>query len=212
MTINKPIVYILHDHHVIDYNTKTDMHLNCDYKSSSYFNQESQAQVMYAEFLRRCLFILTPSESNKRIFKEFIPEIQVQSAPNRQVQMNPSTIKVFYPPRNSRPFKILVIGALSPGKGLDAINHLASTTTSSFLQVYHIGKASQTNPTVKHLGRFESSLDMIQMVKLLDPHLVWFPPIRHESFCYMLDDVIYLSYPILASGTGSFPERYVAGI
>mmetsp|Transcript_22426 Transcript_22426/g.32253 ORF Transcript_22426/g.32253 Transcript_22426/m.32253 type:complete len:137 (+) Transcript_22426:1949-2359(+) len=45
------------------------------------------------------------------------------------------------------------------------------------------------------------------MLAELDPHLIWFPAVRHESYCYILNSVIHTPYPIVAAATGSFPER-----
>jgi hypothetical protein len=97
--LNKPIVYAMHDHHAVSYDIENDMHLGCNSftasGASSALTVDSHNQIIqfdqkairyrwdFAELLRRCIFVLTPSLRNKQLLKPYYPEISIFSAPNR---------------------------------------------------------------------------------------------------------------------------------
>lgn len=111
--LNKPIVYAMHDHHAVSYDIENDMHLGCNSftasGASSALTVDSHNQIIqfdqkairyrwdFAELLRRCIFVLTPSLRNKQLLKPYYPEISIFSAPNRPTLVSPADIFVRRP-------------------------------------------------------------------------------------------------------------------
>lgn len=280
--INKPVVYAMHDHHAVAYDIENDMHLGCNSftatGASSALTVDSRNQVIqfdhkairyrwdFAELLRRCILVVTPSLRNKQLLKPYYPEISFFSAPNRPTVVNPADIFVRRPEeaasvaiiqtkineqvdeplrrknlkllaskmlKSDSPvahthddavshtqkrsvgvgiLRIIVIGALSIGKGsriIQAVSVLGHK--DQVLTIYHAGKAANFDTTreshVVPLGSYRDDSHLLQMIRDVDPHLIWFPATRHESYCYVLDAVMQTKYPIVAANTGSFPER-----
>eukprot|EP01036_Dinobryon_divergens_P032219 gene32220-41762_t len=263
-TVNRPIVYGLHDHHAILYDYTQDMHLSCNHTgkieslhpsnsrysfknySNSLLSSWKSHRWSYAEILRRCIAVSTPSLRNKVIFNSFFPDVTVFSAPNRpslhlpgfnalnnqslvrrpsisQEELQGKTVGKSKQPRGIR---IVVMGALGVGKGARIVQDVSNICTGKRklrqsksekltcnVIVYHIGNAADFRNGVgdeNHvipLGAYNDSKHAISMIDSVNPHFIWFPALRHESYCYMLDIVINSQYPIIASDTGSFPER-----
>jgi len=112
--------------------------------------------------------------------------------------------------------KIVVMGALSVGKGAHVIQDVSNMCCDIMnplgrrLIIYHIGSGANFRVGENHvvsLGTYNSTQHALALIASVDPHFLWFPALRHESYCYMLDIVINSQYPIIASSTGSFPER-----
>ena len=263
-SVNRPIVYGLHDHHSIIYDFSQDMHLSCNHTgkmgslhpsysrdsmknySKSLLSSWKSHRWTYSEILRRCIAVSTPSIRNKVIFNTFFPDVTVYSAPNRRTLHSPgrdpltnnSIVRrpsisqeelLGKPKGKSRQppgIRMVVMGALGVGKGARVVQDVSNLCTGKkklrwskeekftcHVVVYHIGNAADFRSGVgdeNHvisLGAYNDSKHALSLVDSVNPHFIWFPALRHESYCYMLDIVIDSKYPIIASDTGSFPER-----
>ena len=113
--------------------------------------------------------------------------------------------------------RLVVLGALSMGKGAHVAQDVSNICSAKSLQcnflVFHIGSAAnfkkgtgQGNHVIG-LGSYNDTSHAMALIDSVAPHFIWFPARRHESYCYLLDVVINSKYPIIASDTGSFPER-----
>jgi len=217
--VNKPILYALHDHHAILYSIENEMHLNCEDTRLTgtihlFWNMHRFRNL---EILRRSIIIVTPSLRNVEIYATFFPELIFLSAPNRLQDTQPCQLKVTHPFQtasfvgNKPVFKIVVIGHLSKGKGGWIVKDVAEKGFAIKLwTIYHIGTSADFGSgknNIVQLGSFRDTAHLQQMLDEVQPNFIWFPAIRHESYCYILDMVINLRFPIVASSTGAFPER-----
>jgi len=108
--------------------------------------------------------------------------------------------------------RIVVIGALSVGKGSRIIQAVSSLGyRDQVLTIYHAGKGANFDRSAENhvisLGSYRDDSHLLELIHEVDPHVIWFPATRHESYCYVLDAVMQSKYPIVAANTGSFPER-----
>ena len=287
--LNKPIIYAMHDHHAVSYDIENDMHLGCNSftasGASSTLTLVSHNEVIqvdnrgvkyrwdFAELLRRCILVVTPSLRNKQLLKPYYPEISIFSAPNRPTLINPGKIFVRRPEEAAAVsmiqkklieqevdslslyqfsqqrqknlkvdtkmlklnslrahaeddalslthkrsevtgiLRIVVIGALSVGKGSRIIQAVSSLGyRDQVLTIYHAGKGANFDGSAENrvisLGSYRNDSHLLELIHEVDPHVIWFPATRHESYCYVLDAVMQSKYPIVAANTGSFPER-----
>ena len=58
------------------------------------------------------------------------------------------------------------------------------------LTVYHIGRAANFRSNQENriipLGSYTDDAHLRSMLAKVDPHIIWFPAVRHESYCYIL--------------------------
>lgn len=236
------MVYVMHDHHAINYDIERDMHLDCNITGkfgsslnissigSDYLDSSAQHRRDYESVLRRCFAVSTPSQRNKAIFRAFFPDIVVYSSPNRPAASSVTADLTLSPIPQRKgqgddflgPIRVVVLGALSVGKGSHIVQDVSNLCAASpprrssiicNMIIYHIGTAANyrrgagDENHVVSLGAYNTSEYLQVLLASIQPHYIWFPANRHESYCYMLDNVIYSGYPIIAADTGSFPER-----
>lgn len=226
--VNIPMVYVMHDHHAINYDIERDMHVDCNITgtfsskldissiSRSYLDSSAQHRRDYEVILRRCFAVSTPSLRNKAIFRAFFPDIVVYSAPNRPAESS-ALVTVGTAEtssiggRASDSIRLVVLGSLSAGKGSHVVQDVSNICSSSpnskskssnmstcNFTIYHIGYAANYHKGANHvisLGAYNTSEYLLALIATVKPHYIWFPAIRHESYCYMLDNVIYSGYP-----------------
>ena len=114
---------MLHDHHAVIYNPKQDYHLYCNdtmnnTKSFKYNINYIQQRSLYENVFRRCVMVTTPSENNKRIYEMAYPDIMIKSAPNRKMRSEKRVnFESMHLNRSNDPLWVVVLGALSIGKG-----------------------------------------------------------------------------------------------
>eukprot|EP01035_Chromulina_nebulosa_P030463 gene30463-40477_t len=139
--------------------------------SASYMKSTYKHRWEYAELLRRCIFVTTPCLRNKAIFNAFFPEVTVYAVPNRPTLHRPGLDPITnqslvyitnsslsnarlisrirrrkHPNNSSTEIRLVVLGALSVGKGAHVtqdVSNLCSTksTQCNFL-IFHIGSAA----------------------------------------------------------------------
>ena len=248
--VNVPMVYVMHDHHAINYDIERDMHVDCNITgnffstlnissiSKQYLDSSAQHRRDYESVLRRCFAVSTPSQRNKAIFRAFFPDIVVYTAPNRPAATTTTTISTTTTTTTTTTrastsagyldnIRLVVLGALSVGKGshvIQDVSNICSPSPSPRISnthsigcnftIYHIGTAANYRRGVGEenhvisLGAYNTSEYLLTLIASVQPDYIWFPANRHESYCYMLDNVISSGgYPIIAADTGSFPER-----
>lgn len=221
---NVPFMYTLHDHHVIASKWIDDMSLTCKETESKYtvpgYIKKRQNAVIerYASVLRRAMFLSTPSYSNKMLFEDIWPQFHVMFIPNRDQD---ETVASFdhgevasWREDIDKSFRVLVMGAVGISKGSRIMQNISIIAQNAKLpfEVHLIGEAHWDdrlpNRVVQH-GTYKSEEELQSLARNIKPHVVWFPALRHESYCYVLDSAFYLGLPIIASTAGSFAERLV---
>lgn len=111
------------------------------------------------------------------------------------------------PERGTEPLKVLVLGALSPEKGADVLETVATEIQDQHVQFHLLGYAYRVlNERVITHGAYAES-DAIQLIKEISPHVVWFPALCAETYSYTLSLALEAGLPVVASDIGAFPER-----
>lgn len=104
--------------------------------------------------------------------------------------------------------RVLVIGAMSREKGADVLEGTATYKDQLNRLEYHLlGYAYK--PLAEEVityGPYQDS-ELLDKIKDLDPHLVWFPAQWNETYCYVLTTVLRAGLPVLSTDLGAFKER-----
>lgn len=95
---------------------------------------------------------------------------------------------------------ILCIGRI---KGMYEIKSFLQNST---LQVIHVGTTNIVHERLFSYGQYDDN-ELPQIIKNINPTLIWFPSRIPESYCYALSYALMSGYPIVAYKIGSLIER-----
>lgn len=204
--------YTVHDHHPVGAAPNHDYHLSV-YDDARVVRRKNSALILkFRHVFMRCIFITTPSLKNIELLDQYFPAIDIAYAPNDLVEgVTEKSFKAPAMPALSRggKLRIATIGAMGKSKG-SIIAQKLSVRGEGHLHIWHVGIAdfnhSAPNKITQKQGYYDYS-DALLRLKRINPHVIWFPAIRHEAHCYVLDLVLNSSYPIVTADSGSFPER-----
>ena len=103
--------------------------------------------------------------------------------------------------------RVLVIGALSPEKGADILEQVASEASGPAIEFHLLGYAYRAldKAVITH-GAYREE-EAAALVEGIDPHVIWFPAQCAETYSYTLSLALQLGLPVVASEIGAFPER-----
>ena len=159
-------------------------------------------------FLENATRIIFPSEGSAKVFKQFFPLSNI-------VAWHPDSENVFYPAVHIKPLhsdenlKVLVIGALSKEKGSELLSKCAKECHVRKIPVeFHLlGYANKRlhHSVIVH-GSYKQT-DVVDLIKEINPHIVWWPARLPETYSYTLSSVLILGLPIVVPDLGAFPER-----
>lgn len=106
-----------------------------------------------------------------------------------------------------KPFRVVVIGALSKEKGADILEEVAGKLRSSEVQFHLLGYAyRKLNDNVIEHGRYSDS-QVLELLNDLEPDLLWFTAQWPETYSYTLSFALKLKLPVVAPQLGAFIER-----
>ncbi|WP_162300097.1 glycosyltransferase [Kineobactrum sediminis] len=111
---------------------------------------------------------------------------------------------------NSRPLRILVVGAISREKGADILEEVAAALAGSPVEMHLLGYAYRAlgKGIITH-GPYDSA-QAKDLIKTIAPDVVWFPALWPETYSYTLSLALRLGLPVVVPDIGAFVER-VAG-
>lgn len=101
-------------------------------------------------------------------------------------------------------FRILVYGSF---KGKDVITNFIKKTKDDSIDIYYYGLNNLTVKIKENVNQEYDDSYIYEIIKNVNPHLIFFPSLISESFCYALTFSIKSEFPILAYNIGSFYER-----
>ena len=142
--------------------------------------------------------VIAPSSSVASELSHHFPQAQVVPMPH------PERLERYQHLR-----KVLLVGALSPEKGLEVVAQVSRLAAAECpgLTFSLVGYPSTPlNAPVAISGNYEGK----QLPRLLaaeKPDCVWFPAQVPETFNYALSHAMALGVPIVASNIGAFPDR-----
>jgi glycosyltransferase involved in cell wall biosynthesis len=114
------------------------------------------------------------------------------------------------PQFSSPPLRIALIGVLANHKGARAVAEVAEATTRKTIELHLIGHLEDDFPKpavklIKATGKYLDQ-DLPDLLKRIDPHVLWFPSPWPETYSYTLSSAIETGLPIVAADIGAFTE------
>lgn len=107
------------------------------------------------------------------------------------------------------PLRVLCLGMLSAEKGARVLAQVARETEKQFLPLeFHLlGSCHVSLPSnVCRHGSYKDD-DVPELLKQIDPHVLWLPAQCPETWSYTLSAGLKAGLPVVATRLGVFPER-----
>lgn len=107
----------------------------------------------------------------------------------------------------ARPLRVLVLGALSKEKGADVLESVAASLAGRPIEFHLLGYAYRRlgGGVICH-GPYDNA-EVFDLVRRIDPDLVWFPATWPETYSYTLSIAIAEQLPVVVPDLGAFAER-----
>jgi glycosyltransferase involved in cell wall biosynthesis len=107
--------------------------------------------------------------------------------------------------------RVAILGTLVPHKGTPAVATLAALAGGRTIDLHLIGYIDGNFPAearrrLKITGGYDDA-DLPDLIKSVDPHVIWFPMSWPETYSYTLTAAIEAGVAIAAPRLGAFPER-----
>jgi len=163
------------------------------------------------QLVRGATEVIFPSRDTWERFRTQLSVSQTVIAPHPEVP-RPELLAVEPEPLTDNRIRIAVIGDFGPHKGSAQVNDFARLVHSRGLEieVHHFGPTCYAiRPNVIEHGPFHRSIIPFQL-RASGIHLVWIPSQVHETYSYVLSDVMKSRLPVVVSKVGALPER-IAG-
>ncbi|WP_298437627.1 glycosyltransferase [Ottowia sp.] len=167
-----------------------------------------------AEFLNGARFVIAPSRDMLARLVAVVPGAPLHLVPHTDVDPTvPLPRPAPAPLAGDRPLRVAVIGALSAIKGADVLEDaaLAARKHGAPVEFHLIGYAYRTLRAQPHAnlavyGRYDEK-DLPDLLRWLQPDLVWFPAQWPETYSYTLSACLQGGWPVVAPDLGAFAER-----
>ena len=173
-----------------------------------------QWRVTHGSLIAGARHVLVPSHDAAQRFLRYAPSADVRYAPHDELlEPVPHPVPVPRQLATGAPLKVVVIGALSPIKGADLLEDVATLAaqTSARIDFHLLGFAYRnlrTRPRASLTvhGQYEDA-DLARLLDWLQPDLVWFPALWPETYSYTLSACLEQGLPVVAPDLGAFAER-----
>jgi hypothetical protein len=153
--------------------------------------------------------VLSPCYATAAIYNHYFPDLDITVAYHTDAEeiktYPPVTVPVI---KEYEKLRVAVIGAVSREKGADILEHTACHKDPlDRLEFHLIGYAYKPlRETVVQHGAYPNH-ELMDRIKAVDPHVIWFPAQWPEAYCYVLSSAMLTGLPIMAPNLGSFVER-----
>jgi len=107
--------------------------------------------------------------------------------------------------KGDRPLRVLVLGALSREKGADILESVAAQLTDIEFHLLGYAYRALGSAVISH-GPYDNS-QVHDLVKDIDPDVVWFPALWPETYSYTLSIALHNGLPVVVPDIGAFAER-----
>lgn len=168
----------------------------------------------HAQLLNSARHVIAPSRDMLTRLLALVPGAPLRLVPHTDI--DPATpLPQPRPPslQGERPLRVAVIGALSAIKGADVLEDaaLAARRQGAPVEFHLIGYAYRTLRSQPHAslsvhGRYDER-DLPELLRWLQPDLVWFPAQWPETYSYTLSACLLGGWPVVAPDLGAFAER-----
>ena len=160
---------------------------------------------MFGTFLRGAERLIAPSQDVERRIRRYYPELGIEVWPHPEPP----------PPVPMRVARVVVLGNLSPEKGLHVVADCAKDAKERNLPLVFRVLGTTTEPVPQMpdlpltiLGQYDDA-QLAQLVATEQPDVIFFPAQVPETYSYTLTVALATRLPIVASALGAFPERLV---
>jgi glycosyltransferase involved in cell wall biosynthesis len=173
-----------------------------------------QWRVSHGSLVAAARHVLVPSHDAAQRFLRYAPSADVRYAPHDQLLKD-----VAHPAPVPRvlaanvALKVVVIGALSPIKGADLLEDVATLAaqTGARIEFHLLGygyRSLRTQPRASLTvhGRYDDA-DLSRLLDWLQADLIWFPAQWPETYSYTLSACLEQGLPVVAPDLGAFRER-----
>lgn len=173
-----------------------------------------QWRATYGGLIAGARHVLVPSRDAALRFLRYAPSADVRYAPHEDL-LDPVPQPVPSPRKlaTNAPLKVVVIGALSPIKGADVLEDVATLAAQTGAQIdFHLlgygyrSLHTQPRASLTVHGRYDDA-DLARLLDWLQPDLVWFPAQWPETYSYTLSACLEHGLPVVAPDLGAFSER-----
>ncbi|MFT4193404.1 glycosyltransferase [Ottowia sp.] len=167
-----------------------------------------------AEFLNGARFVIAPSRDMLTRLLALVPGAPLRLVPHTDIDPT-APLPQPAPPllEGRRPLRVAVVGALSAIKGADVLEEaaIAARRQGAPVEFHLIGYAYRTLRAQPHAhlavyGRYDEK-DLPELLRWLQPDLVWFPAQWPETYSYTLSACLQGGWPVVAPDLGAFAER-----
>jgi len=164
-------------------------------------NHRNKKSILYTEcrhnLLKRSKKIISPSQYLTNQYN-YVNDIITMGHPDMidgqsLIKVNPFTDK----------FIILIFG---DNKGVNEIKEFINTMDDSIMLLY-IGNINIRHSKLHIIANIYNDSDIMNLIEDCNPHLIWFPSKKPESYCYALSYAIRSGFPIVTHSIGAFIER-----
>ncbi|MEK8032419.1 glycosyltransferase [Ideonella sp. DXS29W] len=160
----------------------------------------------HGQLLAQAQRVIVPDEDVAARLSNYFPTVRVQVQPHEPLHL-PANL----PPRGPVR-RVLVIGALSPIKGLHVLRGLASSRAAAELGLhftllgYSSDDAALRAAGVEVLGRYEDKT-LPARIEAAAPDLILLPSVWPETFCYVLTSAAESGRPVAVFDLGAQARR-----
>ncbi|MDR2154750.1 MAG: glycosyltransferase, partial [Burkholderiaceae bacterium] len=171
----------------------------------------------YTALLSSARYVIAPSRDALARLLELAPAASFKLIPHPDIDPAQPLPAVLPPPLSGeRPLRVAVIGALSVIKGADVLESvaIAARMQNAPVDFHLLGYAyralcSQPRARLTVHGRYDET-DLPELLRWLQPDLVWFPAQWPETYSYTLSACLLGGWPVAAPDLGAFAERLAA--
>jgi len=166
-----------------------------------------QWRSLFSDFIRNCDRVVTPSDDARQRIKKFFPGIEPITIPHQTI-----AIGHYQPSSNRTKLQVAIIGAIGIPKGYDQLLRLAKYISRNSLPIqltlvgYSMGDKVLEKAGVHIIGRYQDE-NALNILRTVNPDLVFLPSIWPETYSYVLDTTIQFGCPIMLFDIGAPPKR-----
>lgn len=155
--------------------------------------------------------VIYPSIDVANRFLRYFPSIKSKSIISPHLD---SHIAGKYPKPNNlgsrrvpaRPFRVLVLGALSREKGADILEQVASNVDPKSVEFHLLGYGYRPLCRINNHGAYSCD-ELDAKLSEIDPDIIWYPAQWPETYSYTLSIALERGLPVACSNLGAFIER-----
>ena len=162
-------------------------------------------RIRMGELLDSAARVIAPSQDLAAVVGKYFSQTRIE------VRGHPEKAPVSAP--LPQPFKVLVLGGMTPEKGLDVLESCALDARNRSLPLFfkllgHSAEKVKTFPDAPlSISGTYAEADLDYLISLERPDAFFFPSQIPESYSYTLSTALRFDRPIVASSLGAFKER-----